>query len=132
MWLNFRQVTKSFAESFYRDILWFQKASLPGNININTLVVLFSFFISNLTCCICANKIYISSMFIVICHMHTAICHIILPYCNICLEMLLKLSKLERTYLIVPDFMRFLPHRGRLGYSHYPFEWLNIYSFRNQ
>ena len=46
------------------------KSIFTGNININTLVALFSFFISNLTCCICAYTIGI-------CHMplycHTAI-----------------------------------------------------------
>ena len=44
--------------------LWFQKAFLLGNININTLVVLFSFFIYNYTCCVYTNKIYISNPFI--------------------------------------------------------------------
>ena len=68
VWLNFRKLTKSFAEPFLRDFLWFQRAFLPGNININTLAVFFSFFISNLTCCICTNKIYISNRFNVICH----------------------------------------------------------------
>ena len=68
VWLNFRKLTKSFVEPFLRDFLWFQRAFLPGNININTLAVFFSFFISNLTCCICTNKIYISNRFIVICH----------------------------------------------------------------
>lgn len=65
MWLNFHRLTKSFAESFLRDFLWFQRAFLSGNISINTLVFLFSFFIFNL----CANKIYISNWFIVILHM---------------------------------------------------------------
>ena len=45
----------------------------------------------------------------------------ILPYCNISLEMLLKLSKTESTYLIAPDIKGFLLPRGRLGHSHYAF-----------
>ena len=56
--------------------------------NINTLVVLFSFFLSNLTCCICAKQNLHSQY--VYCNISYVI---ILPYCNICLEMLLKLSK---------------------------------------
>ena len=48
---------------------------------------------------------------------------IILPYLNISLEILLKLTKkTENTYLIVPDFMFFLPIRGCLVHSHYTFE----------
>ena len=113
----FRQVTKRFTESFLRDFLWFQKVFLLGNININTIVVLFSSFISYLTCCICANKIYISNRFIVICHA------IIIRYGNISFEMLLKLSKNWKHVPYSPDFIFF--------HSHYVFEWLNIRSFRN-
>ena len=76
MWLDFRQLTKSFAESFLRDLI-------PKSIFTGYYRVLFSFSISNLTCCICANKIYISNWFIAIWHM-PLYCHIAIFYLKCC------------------------------------------------
>ena len=102
MWLNFRKLTKSFAEPFLRDFLWFQRAFLLGNININTLAVLFSFFISNLTCCIFTNKIYIRNRFIAICHTPLYCLIPIFP-----LKCCQNSQKIERTYLKAPDLLIF-------------------------
>ena len=67
-----------------------------------TLLVLFSFFISNLACCICANKIYISNRFIAICHTPLYCLIPIFP-----LKCCQNSQKIERTYLKAPDLLIF-------------------------
>ena len=88
--------------------LWFQKVFLLGNININALVVLFSFFIYNYTCCVCANKIYISNPFI-----STSIISALLQYFSWNTAKTLKKLKVNT---LLPSFQGFFfwP-RGRLG-----------------
>ena len=94
----------------------FTRLPLPGNISINTLAVLFSFFISKLTCCICAKKFYISNRFIAICHM-PLYCHIVIFFLRCCSNS----QKTKSIYLIAQGFMCFFPTRGCLGHSHYSF-----------
>ena len=82
--------SKEFGPSCFTETSFYSKKHLYREISISIHLLLYSHFLYLiLTCCICANKIYISNMFIN-CNISYAI---ILPYCDICLEMLLKHSK---------------------------------------
>ena len=61
---SFKMVWFAFYCEYLKLLPLFPKAFLMGNIEINILVVVWSFSISNSTCCICVYKIYISNRFI--------------------------------------------------------------------